>query len=56
MSTYIFDGFLAVQLFRRGVRAVQMANMFSRKRSKESSEIDSDINTWQNMVKQGNLH
>ena len=44
---------LIVQIFRRGVRAIQMANMFARKKSKVASEIDDDIAGWQNVYLRG---
>ena len=44
---------LIVQIFRRGVRAIQMANMFARKKSKVASEIDNDIAGWQSVYLRG---
>ena len=44
---------LIVQIFRRSVRAIQMANMFARKKSKVASEIDDDIVRWQNVYLRG---
>ena len=46
---------LLVQIFRRGVRAIQMANMFARKKSKVASEIDDDIVKWQNVYLTGKI-